>query len=138
MTPDYKKPTPNPAHWPASRKFWEAARRHELVIPRCRRCNKFFFYPREVCPTCLHGDIEWQKVSGNGRLHSFTVIHQPANPNFLEDVPYVYAMVQLDEGPRIISNLTDCAPADAAVDMAVTAVYEDVTPDWTLVKFRPA
>jgi len=138
MTVEYKKPLPNPAHWPASQPFWEAAKRHQLLMPRCRRCNKLFFYPREVCPTCLQSDIEWQKVSGNGRLHSFTVIHQPANPNFTDDVPYVYAMVQLDEGPRMIANLVGCAPADAKVDMPVTAVFDDVTPDWTLVKFRPA
>jgi uncharacterized OB-fold protein len=138
MTTDYKKPLPNPAHWPASKPFWEGAKRHELWMPRCRRCNKFFFYPREVCPTCLNSDIEWQQVSGNGRLHSFTVIHQPANPNFVDDVPYVYAMVQLDEGPRMISNLVECAPGDAQVDMRLTVVYDDVTPDWTLVKFKPA
>jgi uncharacterized OB-fold protein len=138
MTAEYKKPLPNPQHWPASQAFWEAAKRHELLMPRCTLCNKLFFYPREVCPTCLQSDIEWQKVSGNGRMHSFTVIHQPANPSFAEDVPYVYAMIQLDEGPRMISNLVGCTPADAKVDMPVTAVFDDVTPDWTLVKFRPA
>ncbi len=66
-------------------------------------------------------------MSGNGRLHSFTVIHQPANPAFQDDVPYVYAMVQLDEGPRMIANLVDCAPAEAQVDMRLTAVFDDVT-----------
>jgi uncharacterized OB-fold protein len=138
LTADYKKPLPNPAHWPASQPFWEAAKRHELVMPRCRRCNKLFFYPRENCPICLESDIEWQKVSGLGRLHSFTVIHQPANAAFQDDVPYVYAMVQLDEGPRMISNLVECAPQDAQVDMRLQAVFDDITPDWTLVKFRPA
>jgi uncharacterized OB-fold protein len=107
-------------------------------MPRCKRCNKLFFYPREVCPTCLNDDLDWQKVSGSGRLHSFTVIHQPANPAFQDEVPYVYAMVQLDEGPRMIGNLVDCAPGDAKVDMRLEAVFDDVTPDWTLVKFKPA
>ncbi|HXH21624.1 MAG TPA: Zn-ribbon domain-containing OB-fold protein [Dehalococcoidia bacterium] len=138
MTTEYRKPLPNPAHWPASKPFWEAAKRHELVMPRCRRCDKLFFYPREVCPYCLQSDIDWQQVSGRGRLYSFTVIHQPANAAFLDDVPYIYAMVQLDEGPRMISNLVDIAPAEAKVDMPVVAVFDDVTPEWTLVKFRPA
>jgi uncharacterized OB-fold protein len=97
-----------------------------------------FFYPREACPVCLSTDIEWQRVSGNGRLYSYTVIHQPANRQFNADVPYIYAMVQLDEGPRMISNLVECAIEEARIDMAVTAVFDDVTPEWTLVKFRPA
>jgi uncharacterized OB-fold protein len=73
-----------------------------------------------------------------GRLHSFTVIHQPASAAFQTDVPYVYAMIQLDEGPRIISNLVDCPPAEAKVDMRVAATFDDVTAEWTLVKFKPA
>jgi len=138
MTTEYKKPLPNPLHWQTSKPFWEAARRHELVMPRCKSCDKMFFYPRETCPRCLNQDIEWHKVSGLGRLHSFTVIHQPANPTFQADAPYVYAMVQLDEGPRMIANLADCPPDQARVDMRLQAVFDDVTPEWTLVKFRPA
>ena len=138
MTAEYKKPLPNPMHWPASKPFWEAAKRHELVMPRCKLCDRLFFYPREACPRCLKTDIDWVQVSGMGRLHTFTVIHQPVHPAFQQDVPYIYAMVQLDEGPRMISNLVDCRPEDAQVDMRVTAVFDDVTPDWTLVKFKPA
>jgi uncharacterized OB-fold protein len=137
MTTEYRKPLPNPLHWGASKPFWEAAKRHELVMPRCKFCDRLFFYPREVCPRCLRSDIDWVPVTGMGRLHSFTVIHQPANAAFQPDAPYIYAMVQLDEGPRMISNLVDCPPDQAAVDMRVTAVFDDVTPEWTLVKFRP-
>jgi uncharacterized OB-fold protein len=138
MTTEYRKPLPNPLHAETSRPFWEAAKRHELVMPRCRMCDRLFFYPREVCPACLGADLDWVKVSGRGRLYSFTVIHQPANPAFEADAPYVYAMVQLEEGPRLISNLVDCPPDQARVDMAVEAVFDDVTPEVTLVKFRPA
>jgi uncharacterized OB-fold protein len=138
MTAEYRKPLPNPIHWGTSKPFWEAAKRHELVMPRCKFCDKLFFYPREACPRCLKSDIDWVPVSGMGRLHSFTVIHQPANAAFQPDTPYVYAMIQLDEGPRMISNLVDCAPADAKVDMRVSAIFDDVTADWTLVKFKPA
>ena len=134
---DYLRPLPNPLNWDASAPFWEAARRHELVMPRCRRCDRLFFYPREACPYCLSSDIDWCKVSGNGRLYSFTVIHRPAHRAFQAGTPYIYALVLLDEGPRLISNLVDCAPGDAIPDMPVAAVFEDVTPDWTLVKFRP-
>ena len=138
MVAEYRKPLPNPLHREASLPFWEAAKRHELVMPRCKMCDRLFFYPREACPVCLSPDIDWVTVSGRGRLHSFTVIHQPANPVFQEDVPYIYAMIQLDEGPRMISNLVECPIEDARVDMPVVAKYDDVTPEVTLVKFRPA
>ncbi len=138
MAQEYRKPLPRPLHEETSRPFWEAARRHELVMPRCKRCSNLFFYPRELCPHCLSSDIEWQKVSGRGRLYSYTIIYQPGNPAFNADVPYIYAMVQLDEGPRIISNLVDCPIEEVRIDMPVVAVFDDVTPEWTLVKFRPA
>ena len=138
MVTEYAKPLPNPLHRETSRPFWEAARRHELSMQRCTRCERLVFYPREGCPFCLSSELEWVTLSGRGRLHSYTVIHQPANPAFQPDVPYIYAMVELEEGPRIISNLVDCAPADARIDMPVEAIYDDVTPEVTLVKFRPA
>jgi|SRR5579884_2142412 uncharacterized OB-fold protein len=138
MTSEYRKPLPNPLHRPASQPFWEAAKRHELVMPRCRRCDRLFFYPREVCPVCLQSDIDWVPVTGRGRLHSYTVIYQPANPNFRGDVPYVYALVQLEEGTRMISNVVGCRPEDVRIDMPLVAEFDDVTPEVTLVKFRPA
>ncbi len=118
--------------------FWEATKRHELVIPRCRTHDGFFFYPRELCPVCLSSDIEWAKVTGRGRVHAFTIVHQPNDPAFAEDAPYVYAVIQLDEGARLISNVIGLPPEEVTVDMPVVAVFEDVTPEWTLVKFRPA
>jgi uncharacterized OB-fold protein len=138
MVDQYQKPLPNPLERETSLPFWEGAKRHELMLPRCRRCDRAFFYPREVCPVCLSSEIDWMQASGRGRLHSFTVIHQPANPAFAADVPYIYAMIQLDEGPRMISNLTECAPEAAHIDMPVVATFDDVTPDVTLVKFQPA
>jgi uncharacterized protein len=138
MVAEYRKPLPNPLNRESSLPFWEAAQRHELAMPRCTRCDRLFFYPREVCPVCLASDIDWVTVSGRGRLHSFTVIHQPANPAFRDDAPYIYAAVQLDEGPRMITNLVNCSPERARIDMPVIAVYDDVTPEVTLVKFQPA
>jgi uncharacterized OB-fold protein len=78
------------------------------------------------------------QVSGRGRLHSYTIVQQPANPAFRDDVPYVYAVVQLEEGPRLVSNVVQCNPEALKVDMLLEAVFDDVTPEWTLVKFRPA
>jgi hypothetical protein len=138
MAAEYNKPLPRPLNPELTRPFWEAAKRHELVMPRCKTCDQLFFYPRSECPRCLGSDLEWVPVSGRGRLHSFTIINQPANAAFRDDVPYVYAVVQLIEGPRMISNLVECDVESVSVDMPVEAVFDDVTPEWTLVKFKPA
>ena len=138
MTADYTKPLPVPANAELSRPFWDAARRHELVMPRCKNCANLHFYPREQCPNCYSSDTEWVPVSGKGRVYSYTVIYQPAHRSFQPDTPYVYAMIQLDEGTRIPANLVECEVGDAAIDMRVEAVFEDVTSEHTLVRFRPA
>ena len=138
MTTEYNKPLPNPVSPELSKPFWDAAKRHELMVPRCKTCSNLFFYPREVCPDCLSSDLEWSTVSGRGRLHTYTIVHQPVNAAFRDDVPYIYAMIQLDEGPRMVSNLVDCPIDDVEMDMPVTAVFDDVTPEVTLVKFKPA
>jgi uncharacterized OB-fold protein len=85
----------------------------------------------------LSANLEWVKVSGRARLHSFTVVQQPANTAFRDDVPYVYAVVQLDEGPRLVSNIVQCDIDALRVDIPLEAVFDDVTPEWTLVKFKP-
>ena len=138
MTTGYNKPLPRPVSPELTKPFWEAAKRHELMMPRCRKCDHFFFYPREECPRCFSRDHEWAKVSGRGRLHSYTIVRQPANPAFRDDAPHVYAVVQLDEGPRMVTNMVQCEFDALKVDMLVEAVYDDVTPEWTLVKFKPA
>ena len=138
MATAYTKPLPRPLSPELTRPFWEAAKRHELRMPRCTTCDYVFFYPRSECPRCLSTHLEWVKVSGRARLHSFTVVQQPANAAFRDDVPYVYAVVQLDEGPRLVSNIVQCDIEALRVDMPLEAVFDDVTPEWTLVKFKPA
>jgi uncharacterized protein len=138
MAADYTKPLPRPLNPGLTRPFWEAAKRHELVMPRCTTCDHLFFYPRSECPRCFSTTLEWVRVSGRGRLHSFTIVYQPANAAFRDSAPYVYAVVQLDEGPRLVSNVVQCDPEAVRVDMPLVAIFDDVTPEWTLVKFKPA
>jgi uncharacterized OB-fold protein len=136
---DYEKPLPRPADPELTEPFWEAAKRHEMVIPRCTQCDRYFWYPRQACPHCLQERWEWAPVSGRGRLHTYTVVRQPQNPAFGDDLPYAYAIVQLEEGVRMISNIVECEiPDGLRVDMPVVAAFDDVTDDWTLVKFKPA
>lgn len=138
MTSEYTKPLPVAANPELTRPYWDAAKRHQLVLPRCNACSTAFFYPRERCPECLSNDLSWVDSGGKGRVYSFTVIEQAVDRAFMGDIPYIYAIVQLDEGPRIISNVVDCAVDDVHIDMKVTAVFDDVTSDVSLVKFRPA
>jgi uncharacterized OB-fold protein len=133
---DYKKPLPRPSM--TSLPFWEAAKRHELQIQRCGSCGAHVFYPREVCAECLSSDLTWVKASGKGTVYSYTVAQAPTHPAFAEDVPYVVAIVELAEGPHITTNIVGCKPDAMQVGMPVVATFEDVTPEMTLVKFRPA
>jgi hypothetical protein len=133
---EYKKPLPRPTA--ASLPFWEAAKRHELQIQHCGSCGALIFYPREVCPECLSSHLQWIKVSGKGTVYSYTIAQAPTHPAFAEDVPYVIAIVELAEGPHLTTNITGCKPEDVRVGMPVVAAFDDVTPEMTLVKFRPA
>jgi len=133
---DYRKPLPRPSA--VSMPFWQAAKRHELHIQRCGSCGAYVFYPREVCAECLSSDLSWVKVSGKGTVYSYTIAQAPTHPAFAEDVPYIVAIVELTEGPHITTNITGCKPDAVRIGMPVIATFDEVTPDMTLVKFRPA
>lgn len=135
MTP-YAKPLPTPTPW--SKPFWEAARRHELVIQQCNDCKATIFYPKMLCPRCMSGNLGWAKARGRGKVYSFTVIESNPPSAFVHDSPYVVAVVRLEEGAQLMTNIVGCRPDEVRCDMPVEAVFEDVTPEFTLVKFRPA
>ena len=140
MDMEYKKPLPLPTNETLTQPCWEAAKRHELMVQRCKNCDQHFFYPRETCVQCLHGleDLEWTRVSGMGRVYSFTIVHQPADQAFVDDVPYVFAIIQLDEGPRMPGNVVGLSdPHDCHINMRVNVLFDDVTPTTTLAKWEP-
>jgi hypothetical protein len=128
---------PLPEITPEMAPFWDAARRHELVVQRCRGCRTFRFPARELCSRCLSRDSGWEPVSGRGTLFSFAVMHQASHPGFAAEVPYAVVMVELEEGARLLSNVVGCAAKDLRIGMPVEVVFEDVTPEVTLPKFRP-
>ncbi|MBI2886011.1 MAG: Zn-ribbon domain-containing OB-fold protein [Chloroflexi bacterium] len=135
---DYKKPLPRPENIELTKPFWAAAKRHELVVQRCKHCSNWIFYPREQCPICFSQELEWAKASGRGRVHAYTVVYQPAHPAFQDEAPYTFAVVQLDEGVRMATNIVGIPPDQVKVDMPVEVAFDDVTPEWTLIKFKPA
>jgi len=118
--------------------YWEAARRHELVLQRCRSCDRFRFYPRSHCPYCFSGSFAWQSASGRGTVYSFTIIHRAPSPGFEAKVPYVLALIDLSEGVRMMSNITECDPNDVEIGMPVEIAFEDLSDTISLPQFRPA
>jgi hypothetical protein len=116
--------------------FFDAAREHRLVIQRCSACGKYQFYPRKMCVHCGSVDLEWIEASGRGTVHTFTVVHRGI-PGWVEDGPYVAAVIDLDEGVRMTSNIVDCPPSDVTVDMPVEVTFVLEGQDF-LPRFRPA
>ena len=132
----YAKPVPRIDE--ESKGFWEACQRHELYIQRCRDCHAVRYYPRALCPSCLSDNTEWVRCSGRGIVYTFTATYQNQAPGFRDEVPYVLAYVELEEGVRLLTNIVGCAPDAVRIGMPVEVVFEDVTPDVTLPKFKPA
>ena len=121
-----------------SRRYWDGCKRHELWLPYCSRCEEHFFYPRPFCPRCFSWDIEWRQASGRGTLYSYAIQYRPQAPGF--EPPYITAMVRLEEGPRLLTNLVDVEPDPEQIrcDMPVEVVFDDVANDVSLPKFRPS
>jgi uncharacterized OB-fold protein len=137
-TSDYLKPLPEAD--PVSAPYWESLKAHELKLQHCGGCGKFIFYPRGICPHCHSEELTWQPVSGKGSIHSFTIIYRHWNPAFNVNGPFAVALVELEEGPRLVANLADVEadPASISIGAPVELLYDDVTPEVTLPKFRLA
>ena len=131
--PRRKLPQPTPESQP----FWDALARHELVVQRCDDCGRFWFPPSNRGQHCWSPRHAWQQVSGRARLYSFTVFHRAYAAELADQLPYVVGVVELEEGPRLITNVVACDPADVRVDMPVEVVFDDLTDEVTVHAFRP-
>lgn len=121
-----------------SRPYWEGAKRHELLLQKCQECGHYRYPPGETCPSCLSDKLEWVKVSGRGSVYTWTVFHQAYHPAYKDDIPYAVVAVELEEGPRMITNLVNCRIEDIKMGMPVEVAFDDVTEEVSLPKFRPA
>lgn len=133
---DYKKPLPQPT--PETQEFWDGCKRGELRIQRSKQSGEAYFPPRPFFPGDPSHEVEWFTASGKGVLYSYVINQRPA-PGFENEAPYAIAIVQLDEGPRLMTNIVECeqTPEALQLDMPVEVVFEKVTDDITLPKFRP-
>ena len=131
-----KRPIPEPT--PETAEFWAGARRGELRIQRCNGCARAYFYPRPFCPFCSSKDVAWFTASGRGTLYSYVINYRPAY-GFQDYAPYVIAVVQLDEGPRMMTNIigVDPTPENLPIDLPVEVTWEKQDDVITLPIFRP-
>ena len=121
----------------ATAPYWEAAARHELALPRCDECGLVFFPPREFCPGCWSAELSWQPMSGRGTVWTFTEVHVPFyDDTWADDVPYVVAVVELDEGPRLLANIVKPDIDRLAIGDWVEVTFEDRPEGVSLPMFR--
>lgn len=139
MTGDMAAPHPFlPRPGTLTEPFWKAARRGELRVQRCSSCARHVFYPRLNCPHCGSAELQWVTASGRGTVFTFTVARRPTHPAFADRVPYVIGIVELEEGPRMTTNIVQCDPDSVYIGMPVKVVFEDADEKIALVYFRPA
>lgn len=127
-------PTPDAETQP----FWDAAREGKLLLRRCATCGEAHYYPRPFCPKCWSGDVTWEEASGAATLYTWSVVHRNDLPPFPERVPYVAAVVDLAEGPRMMTNVVDCEFDDLEVGMTLAVAYREISDEVTIPVFRPA
>ena len=116
--------------------FWDATTEGRLVLPRCDACGTVIWYPRTFCPACSSTDVSWFDAAGTGTIYSRSIVRKGQGP-FREAAPYVLAYVELDEGPRVMTNIVGCDPDDVAIGQRVTVVFADTGKGSALPRFRP-
>lgn len=130
------KPAPTPRG--EERTWFEAAAAGRLVIQQCAVCRAAVFFPRSVCPVCHDDALEWADAAGTGTVYSYTVLHRAGKPGWEADVPYLVALIELDEGPRLMGNLLDIDPDEVYVGMPVRVTFERRDDTLTVPQWVPA
>jgi len=138
MTVDQAPQKPIPVADQASAPWFEAAKQHRLLLQRCDDCDAYRFPAWPRCDNCWSINWHWATASGKGTVYSWARMHQVYMPGFADDVPYTLAIVELDEGPRMNTNLVDTDPATLKAGLRVGVVFDDITDQIALPKFRPA
>lgn len=130
-------PAPEPPVTPESQRFWDATAEHRLLVPHCGDCDRSFWYPRTRCPLCGSMAVDWRQASGRGVVYSHTIVRRGGGA-YRDAAPYVLAYVELEEGPRVMTNIVGCAPDDVRIGQAVEVEFHDTGAGQALPRFRPA
>ena len=133
---DLTKPLPAPTQ--ETEPFWQGLRNEQVLLQRCEDCGSWIFYPRSNCSNCLSANLKWHQVSGEGTLYTFTVTRQATAPHFVDEVPQLIAMIDLNEGVRLTSTLVADESDDLKVGAKVVPVFDHVSDDVTLLRYRLA
>ena len=128
--------TPLPRPTELSRPHWDGCREGRLRVQRCAACGGYVFIPQPLCTHCQAGPLEWVDSTGRGTLYSFTTVHRPQRPEF--QVPYTVAIVELEEGFHMLTNLIDCAPEAMRIGMPLEVTFRKMSEEIHLPMFRPA
>ncbi len=129
-----EKPLPVIDH--DSAPYWEAAHEGRLDIPLCGDCGKHHFYPRAICPYCHSDNLKFDTVSGRGEVHTFTIARRPAGPAFADDVPYVVALIELEEGPRMMSRIQTDDPEKVYIGAKVEVTFVKASDEISFPYFK--
>jgi uncharacterized OB-fold protein len=129
-------PAPAPLVGAEAQPFWQGALRGKLMLPRCCRCSFVIWYPRQFCPECGHDCVDWFEASGRGTIYSATAVRRGEGA-YREVAEYVLALVELEEGPRVLTNIVDCEPAHLQIGQPVQALFCPAGEEAALLRFRP-
>ena len=132
---EYKKPLPLITK--LSKVFYEGCKEGRLLYQKCRNCGEVVFFPKELCSNCMGRELDWKESNGRGKVHTFTVTYEGAPPEFTADGPFALALINMDEGFNIMSNIVECDPEQIVCDMRVEVVFDPVTSEMTIPRFRP-
>lgn len=134
-----KQPTKHfPVSTPETAPYWEACRKHKLLIQKCGDCGKHQFYPRTICSHCTGGSLEWTEASGCGEVVSYTIMHRAVSKAYADSDVTILALIRLEEGVQMMSNITGCNPEQVSTGMAVEVTFEDWSDEISVPMFRPA
>ena len=133
--PEIERPLPALAD-PLNAEFYARCADGTLCFQRCSDCGRWRHVPRILCPECGSRQWKWSRSSGRGRLVTWTVTHQPRHPFFARQVPYVVAVIETEEGVRLVSQLRGLAPEELELDLAVVVELEKIAPEIALPYFR--
>ena len=133
----HEKPLPQPD--PDSQMFWEGCKQHKLLVQRCKKCGTHWFPPDSMCYMCQCRDYEWIEVEGKGEVYSWIVVYYSPHPAFSREVPYAVSYVELNapKSIRMCGNIVNCKNEDIYAGMPVEVVFDDVTPEVTLPRWKP-
>src|SRR5690554_4963175 len=136
MTEETINPRPLPQPTLDTEQYWAGALKQQLLVQRCQHCSRYQFYPRAFCTECLSDELEWVQASGQGRIYTFTICRIAPSPAFKKFLPYAAAIVELDEGARMLTNILESDITKVAIGARVTVCFQRVSDDCNLPQFK--